>query len=42
MFGDFDILSILRVSWLNWIGHVCTMDNNRTVSQGFKNNPQGK
>jgi hypothetical protein len=38
MFGDFDILSIVRVSWLNWIGHVCRMDNNRRVSQGFNNN----
>ena len=42
MFGDFDILSSVRISRLNWIGHVCRMDSNRRVSQVFNYNPQGR
>ena len=40
-FGDLDTLSFVRVSRLNWIGHVNRMDSKRKVSQVFSNNPQG-
>ena len=40
LFGDLDMLSFVRVSRLNWIGHVSRMDSKRTVSQAFNNNPQ--
>jgi hypothetical protein len=33
MFGDLDILSFVRISWLKWVGHVNRMENKRTVSQ---------
>jgi len=36
LFGDLDTFSLVRVSQLNWTGHV-----NRKVSQIFNNNPQG-
>jgi hypothetical protein len=40
-FGVLDILSFVRVSQLNWIGHVNRMDSKRTgKSQIFNNNPQ--
>jgi hypothetical protein len=38
LFGDLDILSFLRMSWLNWIGHV---HSTRKESQVFNNNPKG-
>jgi hypothetical protein len=38
-FGDLDILSFVRISRLNWIGHVNRMDRKRTVIQIFNNNP---
>jgi hypothetical protein len=41
LFGDLDMLSFVRVSRLNWIGHVDTMDSKRKVSPVFYNNPQG-
>jgi hypothetical protein len=41
LFGDLDILSFVRISRLNWIGHVNRMDRKRKVSQAFNNNPQG-
>ena len=41
LFGDLDLLSFVRVSRLNWIGHVNRMDSERKVSQVFNNNPQG-
>ena len=41
LFGDLHILSFVRVSRLNWIGHVNRMDSERKVSQVFNNNPQG-
>jgi hypothetical protein len=41
LFGNLDILSIVRLSRLNWIGHVNRMDSKRKVSQAFNNNPQG-
>jgi hypothetical protein len=41
LFGDFDILSFLRVTRWNWIGHINRMDSKRKVSQVFNNNPQG-
>jgi hypothetical protein len=37
-----DILSFVRISRLNWIGHVNIRDNKKTVSPVFKNNPQEK
>jgi hypothetical protein len=40
LFGDFDILSFVRVSRWNWIGHVNRMDSKRKVSQVFNNHPQ--
>jgi len=41
LFGHLDILSFVRISRLDWIGHVCRMDSKRKVSQIFNNNPQG-
>ena len=41
LFGDLDILPFVRISRLNWIGHVNRMDSTRKVSQVFNNNPQG-
>ena len=40
LFGNFDILSFLRISRLNWFGHVNRMVGKRKVSQVFNNNPQ--
>jgi hypothetical protein len=40
-FGDLDILSFVRISRLNWIGHVKRMVSKRKVIPAFKNNPQG-
>jgi len=37
LFGDLNILSFVRISWLNWIGHVSRMD-----SHLFKDNSQGR
>jgi len=39
--GDSDILAFVRISRLNWIGHVNRMDSKRKVSQVFNNNLQG-
>ena len=41
LFGDLNRLSFVRISQLNWIGHVDRMDSKRKVSQVFDNNPQG-
>ena len=41
LFGDLDMLSFVRISRLNWIGHVNRMDRKRIVSQVFNSNPQG-
>jgi len=41
LFGHLDILSFVRISQLNWIGHVNKMDSKRKVSQVFNSNPQG-
>ena len=38
LFGDLNILSFVRISWLNWIGHVNRMDSKIKVSQ---NKPEG-
>ena len=35
------MLSIVRISRLNWIGHVNGMDSKIKVTQVFNNNPQG-
>jgi len=40
-FGDFDVLSFIRISRVNCIGYVNRMDSKRKVSQVFNNNPQG-
>ena len=40
LFGDLDTLSFVRISRLNWIGHVNTRDSKRKVKL-FKNNRQG-
>ena len=31
LFGDLDISSFVRISWLNWIGCVNKMDRKRKV-----------
>jgi hypothetical protein len=41
LFGDLDILSFVRLSRLNFIGHVNRMDSKRIVSQVFNSNPRG-
>jgi hypothetical protein len=41
LFGDLDVVSFVRISWLNWIDHVNRMDNKRKVSQVLNNNLQG-
>jgi hypothetical protein len=41
LFGDLDMLSFVRLSLYNWIGHVNRMDNKRKVNQVFNNNLQG-
>jgi hypothetical protein len=40
LFGDSYIISFVRISPLNWIGHNNRMVSNRKVSQVFNNNPQ--
>ena len=44
LFGDLDldILSFVRISRLNWIGHVNGMDSKIKVSQVFNSNAQGR
>ena len=41
LFGDQDVLSFVRISKFNWIGHVNRMDSKRKVSQVFNNIPEG-
>jgi len=41
LFGDLDILSFVRISHLNWIGHVNRMESKRKLSLVFNNNPYG-
>ena len=41
MFGDLGILSFVRISYLNLIGHVNRMNSTRKVSKVFESNPQG-
>jgi hypothetical protein len=33
LFGEFNILSFVRISLLNWINHVNRMESRRTVRQ---------
>ena len=40
-FGDLDIVSVVRISLLNWIDHVYRIDSIRKVSQVLNNNLQG-
>jgi len=40
LFGDSYIISLVRISRLNWIGHDNRMVSNREVSQVLNNNPQ--
>ena len=41
LFGELDILPLVRISRLNWIGYVNSMGSTRKVSQVFNSNPQG-
>ena len=41
LFEDLDIFSFLRISQLNWIGHVNRTESKKKISQVFKNNLQG-
>jgi hypothetical protein len=40
LFGDLDLVSLVRRSRLKWIGHASRMDNKRKVCQVFYNSPQ--
>jgi len=40
LFGDSDILSLVRKSRLDWIRHVSRKGSKRKVSQVVENNPQ--
>ena len=31
LFGDLDIHSFVRISWLNWIGHVSRMNGKSNI-----------
>jgi hypothetical protein len=39
--GDIDILSFVRISQLNWIGHVNGIESKRKLSLVFDRNPYG-
>jgi len=39
--GDIDILSFVRISQLNWIGHVNGIESKRKLSLVFNRNPYG-
>jgi hypothetical protein len=41
LFGDLDIFSFVRISQLNWIGHVNRINNSGKISQVFNSYPQG-
>ena len=41
LFGYLDIFFLVRISRLNWVGHVNRMDSARKVSQVFNIIPQG-
>jgi len=41
LFGHLGMLSFVRISQLNWTGHVNKMDSKRKVSQVFNIYPQG-
>ena len=38
---DLNILSFVRISRLNWIGTLITMDSKFKLRQEFNNNPEG-
>ena len=40
LFGDLDIFHLVRISRLNWVGHVNGMESARKVSQVFNIIPQ--
>jgi len=40
--GDVNILSFFRISRLNWISSLITMDSKRKVLKEFNNNHVGK
>jgi len=42
LFGDFDIISFVRISRLYWIGDLNRMKRKRKVSPVLNNNPQGR
>ena len=39
LLGDLGTLSFVRISRLNWIGHINRMDTERKASQVFDSNP---
>jgi len=39
LFGNSNILPFLRISWLNWIGHVNKIDSERKVIQVLNSDP---
>ena len=41
LFGDSNAHSLVRISRLNWVGHVNRMGSNGEVCQVFNGNPQG-
>ena len=41
LFGDLDMFSFVRISLLNLIGRINTVDSKRKVSQVFNNKRQG-
>ena len=41
LFGVLDILSFVRIGWLNWIANVNRMASKRKINQVINNNPQG-
>jgi hypothetical protein len=41
LLGSSDVISVVRIKQLNWIGHVNRMGCKRKVGQVFDNNPQG-
>jgi hypothetical protein len=41
LFGDLNVISFVRIIWLNWVCHADGKDSKRKESQVFGNNAQG-
>jgi hypothetical protein len=41
LLGNSDILTFVRISLLNWIGHGNEVNSKTKIGQAFNNNPQG-